>query len=137
MHQIHVSHTSALPVDALFAVLADHNQLSKVFGAPVKRIHAGASELNGVGSVRRIGFGGPLGVEETVTGLSANRSIAYKITKGGAPLKNHSGLLTFAAAGKGSQVEWTIDFDSSLPLAGHVVGFVLKQVIALGLKRVG
>ena len=137
MHHLDITHTSRLPLPELFGALADHNRLGKVFGAPVRRIREGRTEINGVGSVRRIGAG-PVVIEETVTALVENESIDYRITRGGFPLRNHRGRIEFAeAAGGGSRVQWTIEFDSALPLAGSVLGFVLKQAISKGLERLG
>lgn len=137
MHRIEISHTSRLSVTELFETLADHNRVGKVLGAPVKRIRDGEGDVNGVGSVRKVGIG-PLGLEETVTGVEPNTSIDYRITRGGFPLKNHRGRLEFSESGSsGSRVDWTIEFDSHLPVAGAVVGFVLKKAIGLGLRRLG
>ena len=44
------------PVEEVFAYLADHNNLAKVFGIPVKRIRDGQGDVNGVGSTRSMGF---------------------------------------------------------------------------------
>lgn len=123
------------PLTEVFAVLSDHNQLGKVFGIPVRRVRDGDGEINGVGSVRRIGLG-PLAVEETVTALSPNRSIDYRISKGGGPIRNHRGKLEFSGSNRGARVAWTIQFDSPLPLVGPVVRLVLSQGIRLGLKRI-
>lgn len=137
MHRIDITSISRLSLLDLFAALADHDNLSKVFGVPVRRIHDGRTEPNGVGSVRKIGPG-PLGIEETVTALEPNESIDYRITRGGFPLKNHRGRIDFAeSADGGSRVEWTIEFDSAVPLAGSVLAFVLKTAISRGLKRLG
>lgn len=123
------------PVAEVFSYLADHNNLGRVFGIPVRRVRDGQGDVNGVGSVRRLGLG-PLAVEETVTALSPNRSIDYRISKGGGPIRNHCGKLEFSGSGRGSRVAWTIQFDSPLPLVGPVVKLVLGQAIRLGLKRV-
>lgn len=137
MHRIDIAHESRLPISHLFEQLADHNQLSQVFGVPVRRIRDGETTLNGVGSVRKIGPG-PLGVEETVTHMIENERIDYRISKGGFPLKNHQGRLSFSESSDGgSRVEWTIEFDSHLPVAGSVIKFILGQAISRGLKRVG
>jgi hypothetical protein len=123
------------PVAEVFSYLADHNNLGKIFGIPVRRIRDGAGAPNGVGSVRRIGIG-PLAVEETVTAWSANRSIDYRISKGGYPIRNHSGRIEFSGSGRGARVAWIIQFDSPLPLVGPALKLVLGQAIRLGLKRV-
>jgi len=124
------------PLAEVFAHLADHNKLGKVLGIPVRRVRDGEGDVNGVGSVRRLGFG-PLAIEETVTAVSPNRSIDYRISKGGGPVRNHRGRLEFSGSKRGSRVAWTIQFDASLPLVGPIVKAVLTQGIRLGLKRIG
>lgn len=137
MHHVDIAYSSRLPLAELFEALADHNRLGKVFGVPVRRIRDGQPGPNGVGSVRRIGAG-PLGVEETVTALVDRESIDYRITRGGFPLRNHRGRIEFFdSADGGSRVEWTIEFDSALPLVGPVLGVVLRTAISTGLKRLG
>ena len=134
-YRVEVTQDYKLPVSTVFQKLSDHNQLGKVLGIPVKRITNGQSEINGVGSVRRMGLW-PLTVEESVIGVVPNQIIDYRISKGGAPLKNHSGKLTFIETLKGSRVIWQINFDSSLPVVGAIVKQVLTQGLSLGLKRV-
>lgn len=137
MHRIDITHKSRLPLSRLFQELADHNNLGKVLGVPVRRIRDGRDSLNGVGSVRRIGPG-PLGIEETVVDLIQDERIDYRISKGGFPLRNHRGSLSFTATPDGgSRVDWTIEFDSHLPVAGTILKLVLGQGIRMGLKRVG
>jgi hypothetical protein len=132
-HTVEVVHASARPVQDLFAELADHEQLRRVFGVPVRRIRDGESGPNGVGSVRRLGVG-PLGFEETVTAIEPHRSIEYRITRGGGPVKNHRGRLEFSSVGTGSRVIWTIDYDT-LPFVGSALRVVLARAIKRGLGK--
>lgn len=132
-HTVEVMHASARPVRELFAELADHEQLSRVFGVPVRRIRDGESEPNGVGSVRRMGSW-PLRLEETVTAIAPQRSIEYRITRGGGPVRNHRGRLEFASVGTGSRVTWTIDYDS-LPIVGSAVQAMLSRALERGLAK--
>lgn len=134
-YRLEVTQDYKLPVSSVFKKLSDHNQLGKVLGIPVKRVMDGRSDINGVGSVRRMGLW-PVTVEESVIGVVPNQSIDYRISKGGAPLKNHSGKLIFVETGKGARVIWQINFDSSLPVVGAVVKQVLTQGLRLGLKRI-
>jgi hypothetical protein len=122
------------PVGEVFARLADHNQLGKVLGVPVRRIREGSGDPNGVGSVRRLGIR-PLAIEETVTAVQPNRSIDYRISRGGFPIRNHSGRLDFSGSERGSRVSWTIQFEAPVPLLGPAVKLVLGQAIRLGLRR--
>jgi len=123
------------PVEEVFAYLADHNNLKNVFGIPVKRVRDGSGDVNGVGSVRSLGFA-PLAVEETVVGIVPNQSIDYEITRGGGPITNHHGRLSFTKTATGSRVQWSITFDSPLPLVGPVVRQVLKQGLTMGLRKI-
>jgi hypothetical protein len=126
-------HASARPVQELFADLADHERLHRVFGVRVRRIRDGVGEPNGVGSVRRMGVG-PLRLEETVIAIEPQRSIEYRITRGAGPVRNHSGRLEFSSVGTGSRVIWTIDYDS-LPIVGTALHAVLTRIIKRGLGK--
>ena len=132
-YQILIDESFHRPVDEVFAKLADHNQMGKLFGAPVKRIRDGQQELNGVGSVRHIGPPGPLGVQETVTAFEPARRIEYRVTKGGAPMKNHRGQMRFDATAQGSRLQWQIDFDMP-PIIGGIVSKVLKGALVKGVR---
>ena len=132
-HTIEVVQASARPVHELFAELADHERLRRVFGVPVRRIRDGEREPNGVGSVRRMGVG-PLRLEETVTAIEPERSIEYRITRGAGPVRNHRGRMEFASVGTGSRVTWTIDYDS-LPIVGAALQRVLARINKRGLGK--
>jgi hypothetical protein len=132
-HTVEVVHASARPVHELFAELSDHERLRRVFGVPVRRVRDGERDINGVGSVRRMGVG-PLKLEETVTAIDPDRSIEYRITRGGGPVKNHRGMLTFSSEGTGSRVIWTIDYDA-LPVVGTALEAVLARVLRRGLDK--
>ena len=54
--KIEVVGESRKPVEQMFAALADHNQLGRVLGIPVRRVRDGEGDVNGVGSVRRLGL---------------------------------------------------------------------------------
>lgn len=135
-YQVRVTRDFSLPVEDVYAILSDHNRLGRVLGVPVKRVRdAAGDDVNGVGSVRQVGFG-PLGIEETVTAATPNRSISYRISKGGAPLKNHRGELSFSKTAEGTRLQWVIDFDSTVPVAGAVVKLILSVAINRGLGRI-
>lgn len=133
-YTVDVTQDYRLPAADVFRVLSDHNRLSRVLGIPVKRVVNGRGDINGEGSVRRMGLW-PLTVEETVYTVVPNQSIHYRISKGGAPLRNHTGDLSFSSTGRGSRVNWTICFDAP-PVLGAVVQQVLTQGLRLGLKRI-
>lgn len=133
-YTVDVTQDYRAPAETVFRALSDHNRLGRVLGIPVKRVVDGRPDVNGPGSVRRMGLW-PVAIEETVYEVVPNQTIHYRISKGGAPLSNHRGDLTFSSTGSGSRVNWTISFDAP-PVIGAVVRQVLTQGLRLGLKRV-
>ncbi len=136
--KIAISHESKLPVEQLYATLAEHENLSTVFApAKVTRVRDGDTSRNGVGSVRRLKM--PVGspFEETVTAAIENQLIEYRITKG-SPLKNHQGVMRFSPRpGGGSRLDYTIVFEGKLPLIGPIVRNALDSAIRKGLAKLG
>lgn len=132
---IEITQEFSLPVERVFNALADHNNLSNVFGIPVKRIKDGFDDVNGVGSVRALGIG-PIATQETVVDIEPNVSIDYEITKFGGPIQNHHGRIDFMQTGRGSRVTWTITFDA-FPVVGPVLNKVLTTAITRGLRKIG
>ena len=130
---VSVRHQFKESVHAVFRALYDHNRLGEVLGVPVRRIRDGEDNVNGVGSVRALGFW-PILAEETVTSVEENKFICYRITKGGAPLRNHRGRVAFRENPAGTEVEWTITFDAP-PIMGTLVCKVLTAGITIGLTK--
>lgn len=131
-YQILIEQSFSRPVQDIFKALADHDNLAKLFGAPVKRIVDGPGDVNGVGSVRQIGFW-PMAVHETVRAFEPHSRIEYQVTQGGFPMSNHRGQMRFSSLGEGSRLNWQIDFDMP-PLIGDVVTAVLKSVLSKGVR---
>ena len=134
-HRIVVSHLFSQPVDEVYALLSDHNRLSKLFLIPVRRIQDGQDTPNGVGSVRRLGLG-PVAVEETVTAAEPNAFIEYRITRNGGPIQNHQGRVDFIPQADGTEVTWTIEFEAPAAVIGTGIRAVLENGVRQGLKRV-
>lgn len=122
----------------VFAALADHNRLGRVLGVPVRRIRDGRDDVNGVGSVRRLGPW-PVGTQETVTEFEPERMISYRITRFGGPIIKHQGQLQFAPAadrnGAGCQVTWRIRFDTLPATLGPAIRHVLEIGVRNGLRK--
>lgn len=134
-HKIMVSHLFKQPVDEVYALLSDHNKLSKLFLIPVRRIADGDDAPNGVGSVRRLGLG-PVAVEETVTAAQPNAFIEYRITRNGGPIQNHRGRVDFTEQPRGTEVQWTIEFEAPTAIIGSGIRALLENGVRQGLKRV-
>lgn len=136
MQRVHVVQDFTAPVEQVYAHLARHENLEKVFGARITRVRDGHTTPDGVGSVRELKVS-PLipAFQETVTQAEPNELIEYRITRGG-PLKDHVGLMRFARTGTGTRLDYTIDFESKVPGAGGVIKGLLEKNVRKGLAGI-
>jgi len=125
----------AAPREKVFAWFADHEKFGRIWPGRTRRVHASAdaSEPNGLGSIREIRSGG-MAFEETITVFEPPAHIEYHISKGG-PIKNHRGVLRFAAVEGGTKLDYTIEFDPKLPLTGGLIASVLCTSWQRGVQR--
>ena len=135
MQTVHVTQDFALPVERVYAFLAEHENLGPLFGATITRVCDGGSTRNGVGSVRSLRVAPLPAFEETVTAAVPNELVAYRITKG-SPLKNHAGVMTFSTTPTGSRLHYVIEFGSVLPGLDRIVKLGLDRNVRKGLASV-
>jgi hypothetical protein len=135
MQRIEIDQDFVLPVDRVYAYLAEHENLAPLFGLKVARIRDGDTERNGTGSVRqlRIAFLPPF--EETITNAVRNERIDYRITKG-SPLRDHSGSMVFSPSGTGSRLHYVIEFGAVVPGLDRVIKAGLERNVRKGLATV-
>ena len=137
MQTVDVQHDFALPVDRVYAYLSEHENLGPLFGAKIERLKDGTTERNGVGSVRRLKIGPLPALQETIVEAVPDALIRYRITEGGAPIRDHEGVMRFTPTPSGgTHLDYTIRLGSSVPLADLVVKLALTRNIKRGLKRV-
>jgi uncharacterized protein YndB with AHSA1/START domain len=138
-HHVHVEHRFAKPPEAIFAYLAEHENLAEVFGADITRLRDGEDgQRNGVGSVRQLKIGPLPAFEETVTEFVVPERIVYRITKG-SPLRGHVGVMTFAAAAAaagGTDFVYDIRLASPIPGVAVIVRAALTRSITAALAKV-
>jgi uncharacterized protein YndB with AHSA1/START domain len=136
-HHVIVDHHFAKPPERVFAYLAEHENLAELFGAKITRLKDGeGGERNGVGSVRQLRIAPLPPFEETVTEFEPSQRIAYRITKG-SPLRDHLGVMTFAADGNGgTRFHYDIRLASPIPGLAAVVRASLSRSIEKGLTKV-
>lgn len=135
MQRIQIEQSFALPVERVYAYLAEHENLGPLFGAKVERVRDGETSRNGVGSVRRLRVGPTPPFEETVTAAIPNELVEYRITKG-SPLRNHRGEMRFAPDGSGSRLTYVIEFGAVVPLLDRVVKAGLERNVRKGLRTI-
>lgn len=137
LHHVHVTHDFSAPVERVYAYLAEHENLSALFGIRVERVRDGETERNGVGSCRKLSFFGLLPFEETVTEVVPNERIVYRITRG-SPMRGHEGVMAFSPGGRdgtGTHLDYRIKLGSAVPGLALIVSRVLSGRIAGGLRK--
>ena len=135
MQRIEITQDFALPVERVYAYLAEHENLGPLFGATVTRVRDGDTSRNGEGSVRSLRVGPLPAFEETVTRAVPDELIEYRITRG-SPLTGHRGEMRFARRGEGSTLRYVIEFGSKVPGLDRVVKVGLERGIRKGLRTV-
>jgi len=142
-HSVRFTEHFNAPRTKVFPYFAQHETFGAMAGGPVaaklkfiRRIRLGESlkHPDGVGSVRRIGYG-PLGFEETVRSSEPGKLIEYFISKG-SPLKNHLGRIEFHDDAGGTRVDYVIHFDTKLPGTGPLLKGVLHAMISPAFARI-
>lgn len=135
MQNIDITHDFTLPVERVYAYLAEHEHLGPLFGAKITRVKDGDTTRNGVGSVRQVKVGPLPPLEETVLEAVPNERIVYRITKG-SPLRNHRGVMEFSTTAAGSRLRYVIEFGAVVPGLDRVVKLGLERNIRKGLQTV-
>jgi uncharacterized protein YndB with AHSA1/START domain len=135
MQRVDITHDFPLPVERVYAHLAEHENLEPLFGAKVSRVRDGDTSRNGEGSVRRLRVAPLPPFEETVTKAVPNEVIEYRITKGGI-LRDHVGTMRFSSTDTGSRLHYVIEFGAVAPGLDRVVKKSLERSIPKGLREV-
>jgi hypothetical protein len=137
MQKIVVEQDFTVPVERSFAFLSEHENLTALFPAKIKRLKDGDDGTrNGVGSVRQLRIAILPPFEETKTKVVENELVEYRITKG-SPLKGHEGRMTFTSLPNGgSHLKYEIQFGSKIPGLDVIVAKALTRDITKGLAKV-
>jgi uncharacterized protein YndB with AHSA1/START domain len=136
MQLVRVEKRFAAPPSEVFAYLAEHENLERMFGAKITRVRDGSDgSRNGVGSTRRLKISPFVpAFEETVTEVVPDSLIRYRITRG-SPLREHEGLMRFFQDGTGTRLAYEISFASVVPGVDRVVAAGLRRTIPRGLDQ--
>lgn len=115
----------AAPRSIVFRYFADHEHFGRLWWPARCRVLklAPNHEPSGVGSVREMRIG-TIRFEETITAFVPEQCIEYRVTHGG-PFKNHVGRMLFSEVPGGTQMEYSIEFDSRWPMLGNFVAGIL------------
>lgn len=138
MKSIQVKKEFNAPVAQVFELLSKHSTYNVAF-APVQVVRvkdsADPERPDGVGSVRRMGFGPVKPLQEQITVLEPNQRIEYQIIKN--PLvKHHLGVIQFEALDSArTLVTYTIELQARAPFVSQLILAQLKSAIKIGFSK--
>lgn len=130
LHQIHFLQDFKAPVKNVFSFFSDHNRLSEIYPAIIRRIidSPNPTNCNDVGSSRII-ITFPLIIQETITKYIENKYIEYQITTP-SPLKNHIGKMNFIEIDENnSRLDYIIEFEALIPYTGFFIQQINTKVV--------
>lgn len=138
MNSIQIKKEFNAPLEKVFDLLSKHATYNQVF-APVQVVRikdaADPNRPDGVGSVRRMGFGPVKPLQEQITLLEPNQRIEYQIIKN--PLiKHHLGIIEFQKIAENKTlVLYTIELQARAPFVSKLILAQLKLAITLGFSK--
>jgi hypothetical protein len=122
------------PWQRVWSTYSDHESWpgwARVATVTIER--RGDPEPNGVGCVRALRVYG-LTVFEEITAFEQPARMAYRILRGGIPIRNHSGEVLFEPAGTTTDVTWRSTFESRIPGLGLFWRVIVTQMFRLTLS---
>jgi uncharacterized protein YndB with AHSA1/START domain len=126
------------PISEVFDLLSKHATYNKAF-APLQVVRvkdsADPERPDGIGSVRRMGFGPIKPLQEEITLLEENKRIEYKLINN--PLvKHHLGQIDFKEITPFvTLVTYKIEFTAKAPFVSKLILAQLKAAITLGFSK--
>ncbi|MGE8652388.1 MAG: SRPBCC family protein [Acinetobacter gandensis] len=138
MKSIQVKKEFNAPIEKVFELLSKHATYNVAF-APIQVVRvkdsADPERPDGVGSVRRMGFGPIKPLQEQITLLELNQRIEYKIIKN--PLvKHHLGIIQFEALDANrTLVTYTIELQARAPFVSQLILAQLQSAIKIGFSK--
>lgn len=134
MQHVEVTKIIDAPIETVWNRYTDHVSWTKWAGlGKVRLAKEGVPAPNGVGCVRVFSSAG-VEVHEEVLSFDAPRRMTYSVIKGGIPLRDHLGEVTFAPEGESTRIVWRCQFNSKIPGLGGLFRFVITRLFrnALG-----
>jgi len=134
MHRVEVERIIAAPPERVFARYTDHAGWSEWAGAgKVSLARQGSPDRNGVGCVRA--FESAMGLQEEVIEFDPPTHMAYRVVRGGFPIKSHRGDVRFEPHERGTRVVWSVEFGSRIPFSEGLLARFLRRVFGVMLER--
>jgi uncharacterized protein YndB with AHSA1/START domain len=134
MPRVEVDRVIEAPPEEVFAKYTDHVGWSRWAGAgPVRLARVGSPERNGVGAVRA--FERAMGLQEEVIEFEPPRHMAYRVVRGGFPIKDHRGDVRFEPHPRGTRIVWSVELGSRIPFTAGLVARFVERMFRMLLAR--
>ena len=134
MQRVEVRHHFRAPIERVWARYTDHVSWSAWSGLGAVRLaREGAPSPNGVGCVREFAAGG-MGLQEEVLTFEPPHRMTYKVVRGGGPIADHLGEVSFAEGDGGTDVTWRCQFRSRVPGLGGLIRLGITRVFGKALR---
>jgi uncharacterized protein YndB with AHSA1/START domain len=122
------------PPEAVFTLYSDPAGWSDWAGVgKVSLATEGTRDKNGVGCVRE--FRSALGLREEVIEFEPPTLMAYRIVRGGFPVRDHRGEVRFEKHPRGTRVVWSVEFRSRIPFTEPALARLLANGFRMLLRR--
>lgn len=138
MKSIQIEQKFNAPVEQVFELLSKHATYNTAF-APIQVVRvqdaADPERPDGVGSIRRMGFGPIKPIQEKITLMQANERIEYQLIKN--PLiQHHLGVIQFQQLSADTTlVTYRIELQARVPVLSQLILKQLKFAIGLGFSK--
>lgn len=138
MNTIQITKQFNAPIEQVFDLLSKHATYNVAF-APIQVVRVkdatDPEHPDGLGSIRRMGFGPIKPIQEQITVFDINKRIEYKIINN--PLiKHHIGIIEFEAVSANTTlVKYTIELQARAPFISKLILAQLKVAITLGFSK--
>lgn len=138
MNTITVKKEFNAPIGQVFELLSKHSTYNVAF-APIQVVRVKDStdpeRPDGIGSIRRLGFGPVKPLQEKITLLEPNQRIEYQIIKNSL-VKHHLGIIEFQSLPEDKTlVTYTIELQIRAPFVSQLILAQLKSAIKLGFSK--
>ncbi len=129
MQKVEVRHLFHKPVQTVWDRYTDHAGWTNWAGLGRARLtREGVPAPNGVGCIRAFSRAGITAVHEEVTSFEPPKRMAYRIVKGGGPIKDHFGEVVFERNAEGTLVTWRAQFNSGIPGVGGILRVMIERM---------
>lgn len=135
-HTIEIEATFDLPRSRVFALFADHRSFGRLLGVRARRIRDSVqADPDGIGSVRRIGFG-PVSLEETILNFEPDTLIEYRASSLLLTSNHHGRIRIHTTADGQTHLLYTVTFEERIPFTGNLLARTLEQRIRRGIGKI-